>query len=33
MGSAAQRRGAYGGEYLRQGFAYARKVVEERLKI
>jgi hypothetical protein len=32
MGSAARRRGAYGGKCLRQGFAYLREVKEDRQK-
>jgi hypothetical protein len=32
MGSVAQRRGAYGGEYRGQGFTYVRVLEEERLK-
>jgi hypothetical protein len=32
MGSVARRRGAYGGEYRGQGFAYTRELEEERLK-
>ena len=30
IGSAARRRGAYGGEFLRQGFAYAQSGERER---